>query len=246
MTADIMTDLRDTVDSLCDPHQIREPRGHIWDHNRHKKQLPDHVTVLPGLLQQLADIVYPGSPPDNGAGPTSRPVPQSRPPLRMDAASAHLAIVMAVTRWHVSLGLELRDTIESSVRQLLGRIATEDSDTQTTLLSEMRSWQRQAEIICGHRQPDPQLQVPCPRCGERRLRVNMADLTARCDGRPDGEPCGSRWAEQEDPDRGVYPIGVLARHIADHQRLSKEGADRARAEDRARKARISGKPAPAM
>ncbi len=242
-----MADLRDTVDALCDPHQIREPRGTYWDHNRHRKQLPDHVTVLPGLLQQLADIVYPGSPPDNGAGPTARPVPSSRPPLRMDAASAHLSIVMAVTRWHLTLGLVLRDTLESSVRQLLGAISREDPDTQAVLLGEMRSWQRQAEIICGHRQPDPQLQVPCPHCGERKLRVNMTDLTARCDGRPDdGDPCGSRWAETEDPDRGIYPIGVLARHIAEHQRLSKEGADRARAVDRARKQRISGRPATAV
>lgn len=241
MSTDLMADLRDVTDALCDPHMVREPRGHIWDANRHKKQLPDHVVVLPGLLQQLADIVYPGSPPDTGAGPTSRPVPSSRPPLRMDAASAHLQIVMAVTRWHVSLGLELRDTLESSVRQLLGRIATEDSDTQTVLLAEMRSWQRQAEIICGHRQPDPQLQVPCPvgDCGARRLRVNMAELSARC------EECGCRWAEQEDPDRGIYAIGVLAGHIAEFQRLSKEGADRAWRVERERKARISGRVAPA-
>lgn len=241
MSVDIMADLRDVTDSLCDPHQVREPRGHIWDANRHKKLLPDHVIVLPGLLQQLADIVYPGSPPDNGAGPTSRPVPASRPPLRMDAASAHLAIVMAVTRWHLSLGLVLRDTIESSIRQMLERIKREDFETQTVLLVEMRSWQRQAEIICGHRQPDPQLQVPCPdpECAQRKLRVNMADLTARCDG------CGTRWAEQEDPDHGIYAIGVLARHIADHQRLSKEGADRVRKVERERKQRISGRVAPA-
>lgn len=236
MTADIMADLRDVCDLLCDPHQIREPRW-TWDANRNKKPLPDHVVVLPGLLGQLADIVYPGSPPDNGAGPTSRPVPSSRPPLRMDAASAHLAITIAVARWHVSLGLELRDTIESSVRQLLGRIAVEDSDTQATLLSEMRSWQRQAEIICGHRQPDPQLQVPCPHCTERRLRVNMTELTARCD------TCGSRWAEQEDERTGS--IGVLAAHIAEFQRQSKAGADRVRAEVRERKHRISGRVAPA-
>lgn len=241
MSTDILADLREVADALTDPHQVREPRGHYWDHNRHKKPLKDHVTILPGLLRQLADIVYPGSPPDSGAGPTSRPVPSSRPPLRMDAASAHLAITIAVTRWHVSLGLELRDTVESSVRQLLGRIATEDSDTQAVLLAEMRSWQRQAEIICGHRQPDPQLQAPCPNpeCGQRKLRVNMADLTARCDG------CGARWAEQEDPDHGVYNIGVFARHITEFQRLSKEGADRVRQVERERKQRISGRVAPA-
>ncbi len=234
MSTDIMADLRDTVDSLCDPHQIREPRW-TWDHNRHKKQLPDHVVILPGLLQQLADIVYPGSPPDNGAGPTARPVPSSRPPLRMDAASAHLSIVMAVTRWHVSLGLELRDTLESSVRQILGRIAVEDSDTQAVLLAEMRSWQRQAEVICGWKDPDPQLQVPCPHCADRQLRVNTATVTARCGN------CGARWAEDEDPHTGLYSIGVLARHIADHQRTAKAGADRVRQAERERKQRATGK-----
>lgn len=226
---DILADLADTCDALCDPQQHREPRWY-WDANRNKKTLPDHVVVLPGLIARLAEVVYPGSAPDNGG--TARPVPSSRPPLRTDAASALLAIHMAVARWTLSLRLELRDTIESSVRQLLGRIAREDSDTQMALLTEMRSWQRQCEIICGDRQPDPQLQVPClvEGCGQRRLRVNMAELKARCEG------CGTRWAENEDPEHGIYSIGVLAGHIADYQRQSKAGADRVRQEERDRKA----------
>ncbi len=239
MRTDILADLRDVCDLLCDPHQIREPRW-TWDANRNKKPLPDHVVVLPGLLGQLADIVYPGSPPDNGSGPTARPVPGSRPPLRTDAMSALFAIHCAVARWHMSYCLTTRDTLESSVRQLLGRVAQEDSDTQAALLTEMRSWQRQAEIICGWRQPDPQLQVPCPveGCGERRLRVNLTDRSARC------EACGARWGEQEDEWTGS--IGVLAGHIAAYQKLSKKAADGARLVERERKQARSGRVQPAV
>lgn len=231
---DLLADLADTCDALCDPTQIRHPQWY-WDENRNKKNLPDHIVVLPGLIARLAEVVYPGSTPDSDG--TSRPVPSSRPPLRTDAASAYLAIHMATARWSISLSLELRDTIESSIRQLLGRISREDSDTQLALLTEMRSWQRQCEIICGDRQPDPQLQVPCPNpdCGERRLRVNMTDLKARC------ENCGDRWAEQEDPENRVYSIGVLAAHIADYQRQSKAAADGARQQERDRKAARSGR-----
>lgn len=223
MPADVLADLRDTCDILCDPIQHRHPRW-TWDTNRHKKPLPDHVVILPGLLAQVAAIVYPGSAEEDGS---ARPVPASRPPLRLDAASAWMQIHLAVTRWTLSLRLELRDTIESSVRQLLGRIAAEDADTQQALLSEMRTWRRQCELVCGEREPDPELQVPCPHCGDRRLRVNLVDRTARCGS------CRSRWAEAED--EHVGSIGVLGRHIAEHKRLSKEAANRARAEDRERK-----------
>lgn len=234
MSVDTLSELRDVCDALCDPRQFREPRW-TWDANRNKKPLPDHVVVLPGLLVQLHEVVYPGSAPESNGG--SRPVPSSRPPLRTDAMSALFAIHCAVARWHMSYCLTTRDTLESSVRQLLGRVSTEDSDTQAALLTEMRSWQRQAEIICGWREPDPQLQVPCPveGCGERRLRVAMTDLKARC------EACGARWAEQEDEWTGS--ISILAGHIAAFQKTSKAGADRVRAEERAKKAARSGKAA---
>lgn len=233
MTVDILGDLRDACDSLTEPHQIRNPR-HTWSPTRNKVTLPDHVVTLPGLLQQLADMAYPGRPTDGGDF-VMRPIPGSRPPLQLRAVSAHAFITVGIVRWCWSLQLDLRDTAESNLRQVLAAAGRQDRDTQIALLDEVRGWRRQAEVITGWRDPDPELQAPCPHCGERGLRVNLAERTARCSG------CRSRWAEEVDPEAGIWSIGVLGQHIAEHQRGSKAAADRVRAEERDRKARRAGK-----
>lgn len=239
MAIDILAELRDTSDALTEPHEHREPIFD-WDHNRNRKKIGDHKIVRAGLLAQVGELVYPGTPPDTGDF-VVRPVPGSRPPLRTDAASAYLQIHLAATRWCLSLRLEIRDTIESTVRQLLGRVASEDRDTQAALLTEMRSWRRQCELITGLREPDPHLQVPCPRCGNRSLRVDMAQASARCshDVVVEGERqrCGATWDEESGT------IGVLARHIAEFQAQAKAGAARVRAEEREKKLRRAGKAA---
>lgn len=235
MTVDILAELRDACDSLTEPYHSRSQRW-TWDHNRHRKPLPDHVITLPGLLQQLADMAYPGQPADSGDF-VMRPVPASRPPLQLRAVSAHAAIAVGIVRWCWSMQLDLRGTAESNLRQVLAAAGRQDRDTQITLLDEVRGWRRQAEIITGWRDPDPELQVPCPHCGERGLRVAIADKVARCVN------CRSRWAEDEDIDAGVYSIGVLGRHIADYQAGSREAADRVWAAERGRKAAREGRPA---
>jgi hypothetical protein len=236
---DILADLRDVADALTNPYQHREPRW-TWSASRHKVKLPDHVVILPGLVAQLAELAeIPSSPGGGEDAPTSRPVPQSRPPGNPQALAAYLDIHLGVAKWTIMFGLETRDTVESQIRHLVASVAARDDDDQGGLLDELRRWQRQAEIILEWREADLQLEVPCPvdDCGERALRVNVADKTARC------RACGCRWAEEENPERGIYSIGVLAGFIADHKRLSKEGADRAREVERARKAARSGRPA---
>lgn len=235
MTVDILADLRDCCDALTEPYQSRSPRWE-WDHNRHRKPLPDHVVTLPGLLQQLADMAYPGRPTESGDF-VMRPIPGSRPPLQLRAVSAHAHITIGIVRWCWSLQLELRDTAESNLRQVLAAAGRQDRETQIALLDEVRSWRRQAEVITGWRDPDPELQVPCPGCGERGLRVSIADRTARCTN------CRTRWAEDEDIDAGIYSIGVLGRHIAAYQRGATAASDRVWAEERDRKARRAGRTA---
>lgn len=231
MTVDVLADLRDACDALTNPFQHREPRW-TWSDSRHKVKLPDHVVVLPGLIGQLAELAeIPTSSGGSNDTPTARPVPQSRPPGNPQALAAYLDIHIGVAKWTIMFGLNSRDTVESQVRLLVASAPAQDTEDQGALLDELRRWQRQAEIICEWREADLQLEVPCPvdDCGERALRVNVQDKTARC------VACGCRWAEEEHPDRGVYSIGVLAGFIADHKRLSKAGADRARGEERARK-----------
>ncbi len=254
MVADLLTDLLDVADTLTEPYQCREPRW-MWDANRNKKKLPDHVVVLPGLLQQVADIAYPGS--SSGEGGGGRPVPASRPPVQTAALSTYLEITVAVTRWCLALRIELRDTVESNLRAVLGvastlprtrnRVDPYTCDTceagrgrehwspchhctvltQVELITELRGWQRRAEVITGWRKSDPQVEAPCPHCGERQLRINLTSATARCGG------CRAEWS-----DDGV-PLGVLAQHIAAYREASKAAAARARKDERDRKARYA-------
>jgi hypothetical protein len=238
MVVDVLTELTDTADALTEPHQSREPRW-TWDadrSNRNKIKLPDHVVTLPGLITQVGDIVWPSGRQDQGDFHV-RPVPSSRPPGDPEASACYLDVSIAVTRWHVMLGLTLRDTLESSIRQLLGRISREDRDTQLALLDEMRQWRRHCEVITGLVSPDPQLQVPCPvdGCGARTLRINVGKRTARCTS------CKARWAEQEDPDAGIYSISILAQWIGEWQASAKAAADSARQVARQRK--TAGRPA---
>lgn len=243
MSTDLLADLLDVADALTDPQQLRTPLF-MWDANRNKKKIGDHVVTIPGLLTQLAGHAYPGSTGDDTG--SARPVPASRPPLQIQALSAWMEMNVAVVRWCHHLRIGLRDTLESNLRAVLGKSATlphartqvaayacptclvghdrEHWDpchhchpiTQVELITELRGWQRRAEVITGERQADPQVEAPCPHCGNRRLRINLTDYTARC-----GD-CPAEWSEE-----GV-PLGVLAQHIAQHREASKAAADEAR------------------
>lgn len=257
MSIDLLADLLEVADTLTEPYQIRHPQ---WEWvNRNKKKLPDHIVVLPGLLQQLADIAYPGSGMDTGGG-SVRSVPGSRPPLQTQALSAYMEITVTVTRWCWALKLDLRDTVESNLRAVLGiapslpRSRTRVDSytcgtcaagrgrehwspchhchvvTQVELISELRTWQRRAEVITGWRKPDPQVEAPCPYCGERQLRINLDSETARCGG------CPAEWSED------TVPLGVLAQHIAQHRVESKAAAVEARRVERERKRQRYARP----
>lgn len=238
MTVDIFADLTAACDALTNPNPQRTPRGHYWDHNGNRKKYRDHEVTLPGLVAQVGEMAYIPGQQDDGTF-TMRPVPQSRIPGNPQAVACYLDIHIAVTRWHVLLGLALRATIESSIRQLLGKAASEPSDTQAELLDDMRRWQHQCEIITRLRDPDPELDAPCPvdGCGARTLRVNLAKQTARCTS------CGARWAEDVDEERGIFSIGVLGRHIQRHRAESEAAAKAARLDERQRKARRERAPA---
>lgn len=235
MAFDLLAELRDTADTLTDAQHVRNPR-HGWDANRHKVQLPDHTVTLPGLIAQVAEIVWPNGGGDNES---ARPVPSSRPPGNPQAFAVHMDIWFAVARWHVRWCLTTRDTLESSIRQLLGRVTSEDRDTQEELLTEMRSWRHRCEVVLREASPDPGVQSPCPveGCGARTLRINVQRKTARC------TTCRARWAEVPDPEKGVWSIVGLADHIQAHEAQSRAAAGAARDVERELKAKRYGRTA---
>ncbi len=235
MTFDIVTELRDTADALTNPTQVRNPR-HGWDANRHKVVLPDHVVTLPGLIAQVAEIVWPNGASNDGS---ARGVPSTRPPGNPQASAVVIDIHIGVTKWHMRWGLVARDTIESSIRQLLAKAMSQDTDTQWDLLCELRSWRYRCEVVLKEATNDPQVQVPCPveGCGERTLRVNIAKKTARC------TTCRARWSETPDPERGIWSIVGLADHIRTYEAEARGAADEARRLVREDKRRVYRQPA---
>ncbi len=220
MPNDLLMDRRDTADQLTDPRHHREPR-YGTDAHKHRIVVGHHITTQPGLLAQLAAMAYPGAGSDEADSGGGRAVPGSRPPGDLDAISAYVAITIAVTRWCWSLRLDLRDTVESNLRQVVATaIGRSDRDVQITLLSEMRSWRNQAEAITGWRRSAVQLPQPCPHCGERQLRVNVEGPAARC------LACGVQWDAET--------VGVLARVLEAYRLDAHERAVAARTAARTR------------
>ncbi|HEY3259969.1 MAG TPA: hypothetical protein VGJ95_06810 [Pseudonocardiaceae bacterium] len=190
--------IAEVADALTEPHIHTEPIRY-WDNNRNPKTR-QHRTIQPGLLTQLYQSVTPSSSAETAAGG----IPDSRPPLAVEALSRHDTITMAVLRWCRSLNLTLRVSVESNVRALVGAAATMDHDTARTLLSEMRQWQRWCNVLTGWEHIYHPAGVTCPiiECGRlHTLRINLTSSTAMC------RACGATWSG----DDGT--ITVLAAHI---------------------------------
>lgn len=216
---DILDQIADHIEALCDPHHHAEPRWE-WDHNRHRKQIAPHRTTVPGLIQQLRDLTGElAAMADSG----TRTIPNSTPPGAFDAVSLLASIGFgAAWRCH-HLGMEDRGQPEANLRAVVGALAGIDHDTRHQIRNELGSWRRQAEVITGWRTPAIELPAPCPvvDCGARGALLARADgdhAEAWCTS------CGTKWSGDTRPS-----IDILARHVADYR----EHADRANADARA-------------
>lgn len=210
--SDTLTDIFDSAEALTDPRSHAEPR-YEWDHNRHRKPLDPHRTVVPGLIQQLRELAEEGASNSDESG--VRSVPSSSPPGAFDAVSLLAAITFGAA-WRVErVGLKARDTAESNIRAVVGEATRLDSDSQREIRAELRSWRRQAEVLTGWRTPPRELVAPCPQCNARGSLLAYADEDnprARC------TTCDASWAEIPHADEGS--IRVLAAHVIAYQKRS--------------------------
>jgi hypothetical protein len=223
---DPLPQIREAAEALTDPRTNREPRW-TWV-NRNRKALPDHVTTLPGLIQQLRELTEPGATTDTAG---ARAIPDSRPPVALDAVSLLASIEFGVARRCLEFGLDRRDTVESSLRAIVGRASTCNSATQFVLAAELRSWRNQAEVICRWRTGAVELVAPCPArigdgafatCGARgSLLANPDTHAAWCTA------CGTSWEPDDAED--------LFRHVKAYAEQSRAAAERVRAKVRAAK-----------
>jgi hypothetical protein len=193
--ANLLAEIAEAADALTEPYQHLEPIFTV-DRHRNRRMKSVHVTRLPGLLGQLAEQFHPGATDEQG----TRSTPGSRPPVNLDALSAHTAITIGSTRWMWSLGLDIRNTPASNIRALVGAASTMDSDTQRALLAELRQWRHQAEVLTGWVSAPYAPHGPCPQCeAVGGLRVRLDVHTATC------LRCAAWWT----PDT----IDELAEHI---------------------------------
>lgn len=201
--ADPLADIAALADELTDPHRHRQPYE-IWTRSRHRKIL-HHVTTQPGLLTQLRDQYEPTAAGEPGSNP-----PDSRPPLNLEAISRHTMITLAATRWCWSLRIDLRDTVESNIRALVGAAGQLDHDDQSALHAELRQWHTWAAVLTGWQTPPYRPHTAtCPACAARgSLTIRLDTQRAYCRH----VDCGATW----DP----TTIGLLADHI---RRTTEEG-----------------------
>lgn len=231
---DLLQDIADSASALTDPRHNAEPR-HEWDRHRNRKPLPPHITTVPGLIQQLRDLAEDGTPTGDGTG--VRSIPESRPPGAFDAVSL-LAAVAFGAAWRLTgpvdeggLGMAGRPDVESNIRAIVGAAASTDSDIQRDIRHELRSWQRQAEVILGWQSPPIELVAPCPvvdvdghgtPCGARgTLLADREGTGARC------VKCGSWWDDGN--------IGVLLAYVNEYTGRSRRAAEDVRLRVRAAK-----------
>ena len=194
----LLTEIADAADALTEPHQHAEPI-YDYDTHRNRRMKRAYVTVQPGLLQALTDAVEPATKPD---GEVRQAGFRSAPPLCVEAVSRLAVIQLAAVRWCWSLKLDLRDTTASNIRALVGAAGNLDSDTQTTLLDELRQWRTWAAVMSGWQSPaySPKVNCPVDGCGKpNTLRINLTRKTAMC------VDCHATWDEAT--------IGILADYI---------------------------------
>lgn len=197
--AKLLADIADAADALTEPHQHAEPI-YDYDAHRNRRMKRAYVTTQPGLLQALRDVIVPTA---TGGENEGRPAGfRSAPPLCLEAVSRLAVVEIAAVRWCWSLKLELRDTTESNIRALVGAAGNLDSDTQVSLLDELRQWRTWAAVMSGWQSPaySPKVNCPVDGCGKpNTIRINLARKSALC------VECHASWDEST--------IGILADYI---------------------------------
>lgn len=223
--ARILDDIADAADALTDSRQHVEPI-HDTDQHRNKRMRRVYATTIPGLIQQLRDATEPGA---NGDNNGARSIPDSRPPLALNAVSLLAAIEYGAARRCLTMSVTPRASVESTIRMLVGESSQWDSDTMQNLAAELRSWRVQAEVITQWRSDPVELLAPCPAevepgwiCEARGTLLADPDSgVARC------VACGARWS----PDDAAAK-GGLFEQVKTYRDRSRAAAGKVRGEFR--------------
>lgn len=112
------------------------------------------VSHLP-LLDQLRDACIPGN---SVRGPERRSVPDSRPPLRLDAVDTLSTVYVEISQWHALLQQTPptpdTDWWKAVLRQFVGTAPNVAPSLADELAHAVNGWWRLAAVVSGWRPED--------------------------------------------------------------------------------------------
>jgi len=145
-----------TIYTAVDPHLLRRAHADVNQLTR-----PIHVAIRrriithPPLLDQLRAAATPGR---QQHGPERRQVPQSKPPVVIDAVDAHTTILVELSGWHARLRLPSppagQDWQKITMRQLVDRLETLAPAIADWAARDIAEWWRLAAVHSGWRTAD--------------------------------------------------------------------------------------------
>jgi Zn ribbon nucleic-acid-binding protein len=267
MGTDLLVEIAEAAEMLCDPRSHREPRW-TWDEHRNRKPLDPHITTVPGLIQQLRHVAEPGNDGADGGRGGRESVPVAIDAVSLLSSIGHGSAQRIIDAIRGGHRIDQRPDPEGRIRALVGIAATLPANrtrvdpytcptcfagadrehwvpchrcqptTQAELARELRSWQWQAEIITGWRTPPRELAAPCPNCEAKGTLLAYAH--------PDNPSarcvgCGAQWSQEPGPGQGH--IGVLSQHVIDYTDRARRQNTEARTRAVAERQRREGKPA---
>ncbi len=197
---DPLVEIAVLAEELCDPREHVE-RLYEWTKSRNRKIAKKVTSVQPGLLEQLRDAIR-GATVIDEVG--RRSVPDSRPPLLLEALARHLEIVTGTNEWISHVRETHRGDLESNVRALVGAAASLDRAERFGLLRDLRRWRSWAAVMSGWANPalQPHVRCPNPDCATMgSLRVNPERKRGFC------VECRQIWDDRDGS------INVLAAYI---------------------------------
>ncbi len=154
---DPLVEIAELAEELCDSRKHTE-RVYEWTRSRNRVSRPV-VTLQAGLLEQLHDAIHGDTATDEQG---RRTIPDSRPPLLLEALARWLDIVTAVNEWMSQAHEVHRSDAAANIRALVGAAAGFDLAERKRLLRDIRRWRTWAAVMSGWADPPLQPHVACP------------------------------------------------------------------------------------
>lgn len=172
---------------LTEPHTQTHQRWR-WDHNNNKKPAGSYQLHLPALLPQLS-VVTGLSAGTALTGTHAGQSPGPRPPVQLEALSAHAEISTAVMQWMGRLDQDWRSGgVLPNLRALAYVGWWSEPGIGRELTADVIRWRDTCLVLTGAEKVFSPRSIACPSCMRYGvLRINLTARAALC------RACRSTW-----------------------------------------------------